>query len=47
MISMELPICKRIVESHPGSSIEIISEEGKGTEVRLALPRSAPAIYIS
>ncbi len=34
-----LPICKKIVESHPGSSIEIISEEGKGTEVRLALSR--------
>jgi PAS domain S-box-containing protein len=38
-----LPICKRIVESHPGSSIEINSEEGKGTEVRLALPRYEPA----
>ena len=38
-----LPICKRIVESHPGSSIEIISEEGKGTEVKLALPRYEPA----
>jgi len=34
-----LPICKRIVETHPGSSIDIISAEGKGTEVRLALPR--------
>lgn len=34
-----LPICKRIIESHPGSSIEVISEEGKGTEVRVTLPR--------
>jgi PAS domain S-box-containing protein len=38
-----LPICKRIIESHPGSSIEIISEERKGTEVKLTLPRYEPA----
>jgi PAS domain S-box-containing protein len=34
-----LPICKRIVECHPGSSIEVFSEKGEGTEVRLTLPR--------
>jgi two-component system sensor kinase FixL len=37
-----LPISKRIIEDHPGSSIEVFSEEGKGTEVRLTLPRDKP-----
>ncbi len=37
-----LPICKRIVEEHPGSSIDLTSEEGKGTVVKLALPSVFP-----
>ncbi len=37
-----LPICKRIVEDHPGSSIDLTSREGKGTVVRLAIPIVSP-----
>lgn len=33
-----LPICKRIIEDHPGSSIDLTSREGKGTVVTLAIP---------
>ena len=39
-----LPICKRIIECHPGSSMEVISEEGKGTEVKLTIPVINPPI---
>ena len=39
-----LPICKKIIEAHPGSSIEVASEEEKGTEVRLTMPRYGAAI---
>jgi two-component system sensor kinase FixL len=39
-----LPICKRIVESHPGSSIEVQSREGEGTEVRVTIPTYRAAV---
>ncbi len=38
-----LSICKKIVESHPGSSIELTSRKGKGTQVRVTIPRVLPA----
>lgn len=38
-----LAICKRIIEGHPGSSINLVSQEGKGTVVKLFMPLQPPA----
>src|SRR4029079_14619484 len=36
-----LPICRRVVEEH-GGRIELLSEVGRGTTVRLVLPDRSP-----
>ncbi len=37
-----LPICKRIIEDHPGSTIALSSQEGKGTRVTITMPLRPP-----
>ncbi|HAX97472.1 MAG TPA: hypothetical protein DCY12_00880 [Candidatus Atribacteria bacterium] len=37
-----LPICKRIIEDHPNSSLNLTSEDGKGTVAKITFPAHRP-----
>jgi len=42
-MGLGLAICKRIVEEHPGSSLDLISQEGKGAVFKIVMPLSTSA----
>lgn len=37
-MGLGLAICKKIIEGHPGSTIELTSQEGKGTIFKITMP---------
>jgi len=37
-LGLGLAICKKIIDSHPGSSIDLTSREGKGTIFKITMP---------
>lgn len=37
-MGLGLAICKKIIDSHPGSSIDLTSQEGKGTIFKITMP---------